>query len=260
MSKNAVYHTIADQLKGAYATRQPIEPPRLLVDDLDVAGAYRIQQLQEEAFAAEGHRVIGRKIGLTSVAMQQQLGVDSPDFGFFTENMLYEADSDIPVSRFISPKVEPELGFRLGSDLNPDATMAEVEAAIDSVYLAVEIIDSRVRDWDIRLVDTIADNASCGAIILSTEPVDIPVAELPDVRATMIIDDVVAGEGAGSAVMGHPVTPIVWLAHTLAEQGVQLKKGDIILSGSFCAAAPVVQGQSLSVDYGSFGRLNVRFV
>ncbi len=152
------------------------------------------------------------------------------------------------------------MGFRLGSDLQAEATLADVEAAIDSVYLAVEIIDSRVRDWDIRLVDTIADNASCGAIILSAQPVDIAFTELPNVGARMTIDGIDAGEGTGSAVMGHPVTPIVWLAHTLAEQGVQLKAGDIILSGSFCAAAPVIQGQSLSVDYGALGSLNVRFV
>ncbi|MDO4761619.1 MAG: fumarylacetoacetate hydrolase family protein [Corynebacterium sp.] len=260
MSPTDAFTTVAGELKSAYGTRTPIEPPRNTIPGLDVAGAYRIQRVQEEAFIAEGHKVTGRKIGLTSLAMQQQLGVDSPDFGFFLDTMMYPAGASIPVDTFISPKVEPELGFQLGADLHPGASIDDVAAAVKHTFLAVEIIDSRVRDWDITLVDTIADNASCGAIILSTDPVAINPNDLPSVTASMSLNNQEVGKGTGAAVMGHPLAPIAWLATILGEQGVSLKKDDIILSGSFCAAAPVIAGQSLSVDYGELGSLSVSFV
>lgn len=252
-------HDVAEDFLAAYESSQPIQPPRETIANLDVAGAYRIQQLQEQAFIDRGEKVVGRKIGLTSVAMQRQLGVDSPDFGFFTDDMMYRDTDPIPTARFIAPKVEPELGFRLGRDLPADPSLDEVAAAIDATYLAVEIIDSRVRDWDITLVDTVADNASCGAVILSAEPVDIPLDELPQVSAVMSIDGVEAGRGTGADVMGHPLEPLKWLAGVLAAQSVPLKAGDIILTGSFCGAAPVTPSADVEVDYGAFGTLSITF-
>lgn len=259
MSDSFDIPAVANALARAYETKEPISPPRELLPDLDLAGAYRIQQLQEEQFLAAGQVLRGRKIGLTSLAMQQQLGVDSPDFGFFTDTMMYPEGTPVPVGRFIAPKVEPELGFRLAKDLSEQATMAEVIEAIDATFLAVEIIDSRVRDWDIRLVDTVADNASCGAIILGKTPVDIAPADLPAIPATMVIDGQEAGAGTGAAVMGHPLEPLVWLARTLGEQGVALRAGDVVLTGSFCAATPIAAGQSFTVDYGPYGHLAVDF-
>lgn len=255
----ALDHVAGDFL-NAYETRQPIAPPRTTVEGLDLAGAYRIQQLQEQAFEQAGRKVIGRKIGLTSLAMQRQLGVDSPDFGFFTEDLVYEGGDQIEVSRFIAPKVEPELAFILGRDLPADASREDVVAAVESVHLAVEIIDSRVADWDITLVDTVADNASCGAIILDRTPIEVADTDLPEVSATMLIDGQPAGSGTGADVMGHPLAPLHWLAATLGEQGVPLKAGDIILTGSFCGAAPVLAGSSVEVDYGPYGRLSATFI
>lgn len=250
---------VARDLFTAYDSGQPVAPPRTVIDDLSLDDAYRIQQLQERMFVDRGETVVGRKIGLTSLAMQRQLGVDSPDFGFFTDDMVYRDTDPIPTARFIAPKVEPELGFRLSRDLPADPSLEDVAAAIDATYLAVEIIDSRVRDWDIRLVDTVADNASCGAVILSSEPVDIPVDKLTDVVATMTVDGQVAGQGTGADVMGHPLTPLQWLAGVLAAQSVPLKAGDVILTGSFCGAAPVAPGADVDVDYGPYGRLNITF-
>lgn len=256
---NRSLEEIAEQLLQAYTTKKAVDPPRNLVPGLDLAGAYKIQQYQEQALVAAGHRVIGRKIGLTSRAMQQQLGVDSPDFGFFTDQMVFTDGDAIDVSRFIAPKVEPELGFQLASSLRADADFKAVAEAIEGIYLAVEIIDSRVRDWDIRLVDTVADNASCGAVILGTEPVPINIDQLLSVSATMSIAGQVVGSGHAAAVMDHPLHPLVWLVHTLAEQGVALQKGDVILTGSFCGAAPVTSGETLAVDYGPFGTLTAHF-
>lgn len=250
---------VAGDLFAAYRTRTPIAPPRLTIPGLDVAGAYKIQQTQERAFEDAGHRVVGRKIGLTSLAMQRQLGVDSPDFGFFTDRMVFADGDTIEVSQFIDPKIEPELAFRLGSDLPPDADFEAVAAAIDSTFVAAEIIDSRVRDWDIRLVDTVADNASCGAVILGAELKNVPVCDLPGVAACMRIGGEVVGEGTGAAVMDHPLHPLVWLARTLGEQNVTLRAGDLILTGSFCGAAPVAAGDTVTVSYGDLGSLTAHF-
>lgn len=259
MTTATTIDTVAHDLFTAYDSGEPVSPPRTVIDGLDLDDAYRIQELQEQAFLDRGEKVVGRKIGLTSVAMQQQLGVDSPDFGFFTDAMVYQDTDPIPTARFLAPKVEPELGFRLGRDLSADASFEEVVSAVDAVYLAVEIIDSRVRDWDITLVDTVADNASCGAVILSSEPVDIPVDQLAEVTAVMSVNGEEAGRGVGADVMGHPLEPLKWLAGVLGEQGVPLKAGDIILTGSFCGAAPVTPGADVEVDYGPFGKLTATF-
>lgn len=259
MADNATLDAIAQQLLDAYTSGNAIQPPREQEPALTVEDAYAIQQRQERAFEDQGQRVVGRKIGLTSLAMQEQLGVDSPDFGFFTDKQVYSSTAPIPTSQFLSPKVEPELGFKLGADLAADASFEDVVAAVASTHLAIEIIDSRVRDWDIKLVDTIADNASCGAIIIDDNPVDIPVEALTTVPAAMSIDGLEASAGVGEAVMGHPLKPLQWLAQTLGELGVPLRKSDIILTGSFCAAAPVVAGSTVEVDYGRYGTLTARF-
>ncbi|QGU06828.1 2-keto-4-pentenoate hydratase [Corynebacterium occultum] len=256
---SAVLQSVAEDFLAAYTTGEPITPPRETIPGLDLAGAYRIQQLQEEAFTTQGRTVVGRKIGLTSLAMQRQLGVDSPDFGFFTDDLVYHQGANIKVDQFIAPKVEPELAFILAHDLPADASFEQVAAAIGSTHLAIEIIDSRVEDWNIALVDTVADNASCGAVIIDPNPIDVPTADLPGVTARMLIDGELAGQGSGADVMGHPLAPLQWLATTLGEQGVGLHAGDIILTGSFCGAAPVIAGQHVEIDYGPHGTLSASF-
>lgn len=260
MSDQNAITAVADALFHAYETLDPIAPPRESIADLELADAYAIQQHQERAFESAGHTVTGRKIGLTSLAMQQQLGVDSPDFGFFTDKLSFDPGQRIPVDRFIAPKVEPELGFRINRDLDAGTTFDEVVAAVESVHRAIEIIDSRVRDWDITLVDTVADNASCGAVIIDPEPLDISIEQLTEVPAIMSIDGTETGRGTGAAVMGHPLRPLEWLANVLGEMNVPLKAGQIILTGSFCAAAPVAAGQKVDVNYGPFGTLHADFI
>lgn len=260
MSTPSEYQRVADQFLAAYESGEPIAPPRETIPGLDLNGAYRIQQLQEQAFEKAGRRVVGRKIGLTTPAMQKQLGVDSPDFGFFTEDMVFENGAEIDTSGFISPKVEPELAFELGSDLPADATMKQVIDAVASTRVAVEIIDSRVRDWDIDLVDTVADNASCGAVILGAPITEVDLRALPETRLIMQVDGQPQDTGTGKDVMGHPLEPLRWLAGVLGEQGVPLKAGDVILTGSFCGAAPVEAGCRIIVDSTDMGLLTASFV
>ncbi|APT81857.1 2-keto-4-pentenoate hydratase [Corynebacterium ammoniagenes] len=259
MSQIAQLHDeVASQLFDAYTSHKTVVPPRETIDKLDIAGAYRIQRWQQRAFEDQGHTVIGHKIGLTSLAMQQQLGVASPDFGFFTDRMRFDAGQPIPTASFIAPKVEPELAFTLNADLPADASLAQVQEAIDTVHLAVEIIDSRIANWDIRLVDTVADNASCGAIVLG-DAIDVELGELAGVEATMTLNNEAAGSGKGSDVMGDPLIPLQWLAQTLGEQGTLIKAGSIVLTGSFCGAVAFAPGDKLDVDYGTHGSLSLTF-
>ena len=159
----------AAELLEAATSLVPVAPLRDRFEGMDLADAYYVQTVQLEHHLAAGRVLAGRKVGLTSLAMQKQLGVDSPDFGFFFEDMVHHDGARIPASGFIQPKVEPEFGFVLKSRLQgPGVTLEQAAAAIGAVYPAIEIIDSRITDWDIKLVDTVADNASCGAIAVGT--------------------------------------------------------------------------------------------
>lgn len=193
--------------------------------------------------------------------MQAQLGVDSPDFGFFFSDMVHHEDARIPADAFIAPKVEPEFGFILKETLSgPGVTREEAAAAIGEVYAAIEIIDSRIAHWDIRLVDTVADNASCGAIAVGTTPLPVAVENLAVVGCTLRLNGEAKGAGTGADVMGDPVAPLAWLANVLGKEGVALEKGQLILPGSFTAAQPVIAGESATADFGPLGSLTIHFV
>lgn len=250
--------TIAEMLLDATGTRFAINPPRTLLPGMDVNDAYEIQLLQERAQRVQGKTIAGRKIGLTSRAMQQQLGVDSPDFGFVTSDSVFDDGADIPRDRFIAPQVEPELAFVLSRDVGGGEDIETVSAAIRSTHTSLEIIDSRVKNWDITLVDTIADNASGAAVVLGPA-IEVAPAELPDVTAALSRNGESVARGVGADVLGHPLAPLVWLADELAGRGASLRAGEIILTGSFCAAVPVHAGDEVTVDYGEYGRLSATF-
>lgn len=251
---------LAEELLQAYRTGEPIAPLRDRVQDFDLDDAYYVQTEQLKHHLAAGEVLAGHKVGLTSLAMQQQLGVDSPDFGFFLKTMVNFDGATLPAEDFISPKVEPEFGFILKEDLEgPDVTIEEAKAAIGQIVPAIEIIDSRIADWDIKLVDTVADNASCGAIAVSKTPLNVSVDELSDVQCTLRINGEAKVSGTGAAVMGDPIAPLAWLANTLGAQGVALKAGQLILPGSFTKALPVVAGEEATADFGELGSLTIRF-
>lgn len=258
--KDQALQAAADALVSAYETGVPVEPLRLSLDGFSVNDAYLIQKAQVPALTAKWGAIVGRKVGLTSLAMQRQLGVDSPDFGFFTEGQFFQANAEIPIDRFISPKVEPEFAFRLNQDLTGgNVTRDDVAEAIESVHAAIEIIDSRIENWDITLPDTIADNASCGAVAVDLEPLDVPVDRLNDIACSLVIDGVVTGTGKGEDVLGNPLDAVAWLANTLHEQGDALLAGEWVLPGSITAAAPVQPGSTAIADFGSLGQLTITF-
>ena len=238
----------------------PIPPLRETNPDLDVAGAYAIQLGTVDEIVAKTGPVVGYKIGLTSLAMQQQLGVDSPDFGFFTQGMFYEDGATIPTGDFISLKVEPEFAFKLNKDLpTAGVTADDVRDAVESVHAAIEIIDSRIANWDIKLVDTIADNASCGAVAVNLTPLNVTMDELTGISCGLVIDGTETGRGTGADVLGDPANAVAWLANALGEQGTKLSAGDWVLPGSFCAAAPIAAGGTAVADFGDLGSLTIHF-
>lgn len=251
----------ADELLAAYDTKQPVAPLRDRLEGMTVQDAYEVQDAQLQHHLAQGRVLAGRKVGLTSLAMQAQLGVDSPDFGFFFTDMVHHEDARIPAAGFIAPKVEPEFGFVLKQTLQgPGVTVDEAREAIGEVYAAIEIIDSRIADWNIRLVDTVADNASCGAIAVGTVPLDVAAEDLAAVACTLRINGEDRETGTGVDVMGDPIAPLAWLANVLGEQGVALEAGQLVLPGSFTKALPVVAGESATADFGSLGSLTINFV
>ncbi|MGA7205791.1 MAG: fumarylacetoacetate hydrolase family protein [Specibacter sp.] len=253
----------ANELLAATASKIPVAPLRDRLEGMDIQDAYTIQTLQLEAELAKGRVLAGRKVGLTSLSMQRQLGVDSPDFGYFFSDMVYTDNAQIPASAFISPKVEPEFGFVLRETLQgPGVTLEQATAAIGAIYPAIEIIDSRIADWDIKLVDTVADNASCGAIAVGNKPLDVDLNDdvaLLAIACSLIIDGTETGSGTGADVLGHPAAPLAWLANVLGEQGVALEAGQLILPGSFTKAMPVVADSSATADFGELGSLTIHF-
>lgn len=250
----------AHSLLTAYESREAVDPLVQTYPDITMDDAYEIQQLQRTHRVAAGATVVGHKIGLTSAAMQRQLGVDQPDYGFLTDDMVHVEQMPVRADRFVQPRIEPEVAFVLKNDLTgPRVTVAQALAAVDFVLPALEIIDSRVRDWKIGLLDTIADNASSGGVVLGSRPSPVEVIDLRVAGCLFHVNGKLIATGAGGAVLGSPLTALVWLANTLGERGVKLGAGEVVLSGSITAAAPVAAGDSVTATIAGLGSVTARF-
>lgn len=251
----------ADRLATAAATGVPCAPVRDLIGSADLVAAYSVQRRVDEIRRQAGAVVVGRKIGLTSVAVQQQLGVDQPDLGVLYADMDFAAGGEIPMDRLIQPKVEAEVGFVLGADLiDGPLDSAQVRGAIDYAVAAIEICDSRVESWDIKFGDTVADNASSGVYVLGTERRTLAEVEPADVVMSMTIDGTEVSSGVGTACLGDPIEAVVWLARTARELGQPLTAGQVILSGALGPMAPVAAGNVVTVNITGLGSVTTRFV
>ncbi len=205
--------------------------------------------------------MIGKKIGVTSQAVMNMLGVDQPDFGMLTDAMVYNEAEAIPFARLIQPKAEGEIAFVLKRDLQgPGVTAAEVLSATEGVMACFEIVDSRIRDWKIRIQDTVADNASCGVFVLGDRLVDPRHVDLHTCGMVLEKNGEIAVTGAGAATMRSPLVAVAWLANTLGRLDIALKAGEVVLSGALGAMVPVKAGDSLRVQIGGIGGCSVRFV
>src|ERR1700733_850444 len=230
----------AELLLEVYSSREPVEPLTAKFAGLTVDDAYEIQLLQVRRWLAGGARIKGHKVGLTSAAMQRQLGVGQPDYGHLLDRMFWLEYEPIPIDRFLQPRVEPEMAFVLARPLQgPGVTVAEAIAAVDFVLPALELIDSRIRDWKIGLADTIADNASSGGVVLGGPPTALTGVDLRLAGCTLHRNGVLAGTGAGGAVLGSPLTSLVWLANTIGARGVVLEAGHVVLPGSITGSVRV---------------------
>lgn len=250
----------AMSLLGALDERRPIAPLTEVTPDLTVDDAYAIQRLAIEQRCNRGARIIGMKIGLTSRAIQQALGVDEPDFGHLLSTMRVADGGTVDLSTLVAPRAEGEIAFVLGSDLpETDCTEADVLACTAFVMPTIEIIDSRIRDWKLTLADTVADNASSGLFVLGGRKVPVDGLDLRTLGMNVEVNGDLHATGAGAAAMGSPVTSVAWLAATLGRHGMRLRAGDIVLSGGLAAPNTPKPGDWMRVSMQHLGSVSVRF-
>ncbi len=254
---------LGDALYEAMRSFQPIAPLTEQVPDISLDDAYYISlQMLKRRLEDDGEVVVGKKIGVTSKVVQDMLGVHQPDFGFLTDAMAYANGADVPVAgNMIQPRAEAEIGFKLKADLQgPGVTEADVLAATECIMPCFEIVDSRISDWQIKIQDTVADNASCGVYVLGDASADPKGLDLPNLKITVWKNGELLSEGLGSAVQGNPLTAVAWLANTLGRFGIPFKAGEVILSGSLVPLEPVQAGDKMTMELHGIGRAAVQFV
>jgi 2-keto-4-pentenoate hydratase len=248
---------LAGDLYEAWQDAEPID--RLTADhDLTIEDAYDVQRRFVDRRLADGAAVVGHKIGLTSAGIQDQLGVDQPDFGRLLDTMAVEGPR-VPTADLIAPRVEPEIGFLIDEPLEPPVTALDVLIATHAVLPVLEIIDSRVRDWDIRIEDTIADNASSARYLTGGEIRAVGGSDLSLEGVKLYRNGELADSGVGAAVLDHPARAVAWLAETLDELGERLEAGHLVLSGSMTPATDVASGDVVTAEFTSLGSVTARF-
>ena len=248
---------IAERLRGAYASGA-VPPLRDALEPNDIDGAYAVQEINTQHGVGTGRRIVGRKIGLTSAAVQQQLGVDQPDFGVLFADMQIEAGGMLDPKKVLQAKAEAEIAVVLGKDIASEtATPEDVLAAADAFVAAIEIVDSRIADWKITFSDTVADNGSSSHFVLgrerhrATKDVDLFTCGM-----VMEIDGKIASTGVGAACLGHPLKAAAWLARTLAVRGQALRAGDVILTGALGPMVALSPGMQVKAAIGGLGAVS----
>ena len=247
----------AERLATAAREKVPCAPVRDLIGD---AEAYAVQQHNIAARIADGATVVGRKIGLTSPAVQQQLGVNQPDFGVLLDDMAYEDGDELPMSGLLQPKVEAELAFVLKADLTEGPFDEQrVTNAVGHVKASLEIVDSRISGWDITFADTVADNASSGLFVLGTEQADLSEVVPKNVEMVLSVNGVERSAGTGAACLGDPLTALAWLATTAADLGAPLRAGDVVLSGALGPMVAIEAGDQVEATITGLGTVRATF-
>ncbi|MGE6599156.1 2-keto-4-pentenoate hydratase [Bacillus proteolyticus] len=252
---------LADELVQAENSRVGILPFTERYDNLSVEDAYNIQLEVVGRKLESGRSIIGKKVGLTSVAMQQMLGVNEPDYGHLLDDMKIESGSEVSMSSFVTPKIEAEIGFVLEQDLNgPNITYIDVLMATKYVVPTLEIIDSRIADWKIKLADTVADNGSSAKVVIGNTFSSIDKVDLRTTGMTLYKNNSLIATGAGAAALGHPAQAIAWLANKLYEFNIGLKAGELILPGALSGAVSVQSEDNIRADFGLLGSVSVTFI
>lgn len=250
---------VALMLLDAEKSKIPILPVTSSTD-ISVEDAYHIQLLQIEKKLAEGASIKGKKIGLTSKAMQDLLGVHTPDYGHILDTMIFEEGKPVDVELFIQPKIEFEIAFILKSDLiGANITEEDVIEATDYIVPAIEIIDSRIEDWKIKFEDTVADNGSSAGAVLGQKKTTVQSIDLSSIEMKAFKNGKLIDSATGSAVMGNPINAVIWLAKELSRYNIPLRAGEFILSGALSKAVPFEAGDTFTADFGPFGEVSISF-
>ncbi|ADC50571.1 2-hydroxypenta-2,4-dienoate hydratase [Alkalihalophilus pseudofirmus OF4] len=250
----------ANQLLQAEKNRAGIAALTEQNPSFSTEDAYAVQLEIIKQKTENGQTIVGKKIGLTSVAMQKLLGVDEPDYGHLLNEMVVENGGELSFGKVMQPKVEGEIAFILKEDLKgPNVTALDVVLATDYVLPALEIVDSRVKDWKIKLQDTIADNASCGQYVLGGKPVTLDQVDLSQLGMVLMKNGEIVNTGVGAAVMGHPANCVAWLANKLSEYDISLKAGEVILSGALSAAVNAEPGDTFTAKLAHLGEVSISF-
>ncbi|MCG7900024.1 MAG: 2-oxopent-4-enoate hydratase [Candidatus Thiodiazotropha weberae] len=252
---------LGDELYQALSQRQMIDPLTEREPQITIEDAYHVSLRMVNRRVENGESIIGKKIGVTSQAVQNMLNVHQPDFGYLTDRMVFGNGDEMPISeQLIQPRAEGEIAFMLKRDLiGPGVSNADVLRATEAVIPCFEIVDSRIRDWKIKIQDTVADNASCGLFVLGDKAVDPRKVDLATAGMVVEKNGELLSTGAGAAALGSPVNCVAWLANTLGSFGIPLKAGEVILSGSLVPLEPVVAGDFMRVEIGGIGSASVRF-
>lgn len=250
----------ADQLILASLSKTPCEPVRTLIGDKDQAMAYSVQNLITADRLQKGFKIIGKKIGLTSEKVQQQLGVDQPDYGVLFDDMLLPNGGSISINHLMQPKVEAEIAFVLNNGIHSiKPSLAEIIEAIDYMVAAIEIVGSRIANWDIKITDTIADNASASHFVLGDVKKQLNDIDVIGCDMQLFKNDQLVSEGCGSACLGSPLIALQWLAKKMVEMGNPLQSGDIILSGALGPMVNVQQGDAIVATIEGLGQVDIHF-
>ena len=256
----AIRDELAADLAQAERSREPIAPLIAAYPDIDVVDAYEIQLINIRQRVAEGARVVGHKVGLSSLAMQQMMGVDEPDYGHLLDEMQVFENKPVKAGRYLYPRVEVEVGFILSADLpGAGCTEDDVLAATEALVPSIELIDTRITDWKIALCDTIADNASSAGFVLGEARVSPNDLDVTTIDAVLTRNGEVIAEGRSDAVLGNPVTAVAWLARKVESFGVRLRKGDIVLPGSCTRAIDARAGDHFVADFTGLGSVRLSF-
>jgi 2-keto-4-pentenoate hydratase len=249
----------ARALRAAYSGGV-IPPMRQWLDPIDIAGAYAVQAINTQIWVEQGRRIVGRKAGLTAKAVQQQLGVDQPDFGVLFDDMMIADGGTLDPARALQPKAEAEIAFVLGADLTDPNTTAEMAgAAVSAVHAALEIVDSRIADWKITFADTVADNGSSAFYVLSEQGKPLDGLDIYTAGMVMEINGQIVSLGAGAAALGHPLNAAAWLASTLAQRGEPLRKGDVLLAGALGPMVAMTPGDHIRAIVGGIGEVQLNY-
>ena len=253
---------LGDELYDALRTQQTVLPLTERYADITVDDAYHVSLHMVNRRVDAGETIIGKKIGVTSAPVQEMLGVFQPDFGFLTDGMVCADGADIPIAgQLIAPRAEGEIAFRLKADLaGPGVTEQHVLDATGSIMACFEIVDSRIANWQIKIEDTVADNASCGVYVLGTREVDPRDLDLANLAIKVYKNGELNCEGVSCAVQGNPLTAVAWLANTLGEFDIPFTAGEVILSGSLVPLIPVVAGDRMSLQIDGIGGCSCNFV